>query len=101
MSHTSAAAARSFTLVATRPWTLEGPVDLDFEDEVRERNLAQLTDPHLRRRFRRKHPFRLGATYDEMVRALDCVWDCPDDGTVNVTGFCCATCGRARAEFIM
>jgi hypothetical protein len=34
-----------------------------------------------------------------MVRALDCVWDCPDDGTVNVTGFCCATCGRARAEF--
>ena len=68
---------------------------------MRERNLAQLTDPHLRRRFRRKHPLRLGATYDEMVRALDCVWDCPDDGTVNVTGFCCATCGRARAEFIM
>jgi len=101
MSHTSAAAERSFTIVATRPWTLEGPVDLDFEDEVRERNLAQLTDPHLRRRFRRKHPLRLGATYDEMVRALDCVWDCPDDGTVNVTGFCCATCGRARAEFIM
>ena len=101
MSHTSAAAARSFTILSTRPWTLEGPVDLDFEDEVRERNLAQLTDPHLRRRFRRKHPLRLGATYDEMVRALDCVWDCPDDGTVNVTGFCCATCGRARAEFIM
>ena len=36
-----------------------------------------------------------------MVRALDFVWDCPEDGTVNVTGFCCATCGRARAEFIM
>ena len=87
--------------MADRPWTLEGPVDLYYEDEVRERNLAQLTDPHLRRRFRRKHPLRLGATYDEMVRALDCVWDCPDDGTVNVTGFCCATCGRARAEFIM
>ena len=101
MSHTSAAAARSFTLVATRPWTLEGPVDLDFDDEVRERNRRQLTDPHLTRRFRRKHPLRFGATYDEMVRALACVWDCPDDGTANVTGFCCATCGRARAEFIM
>ena len=87
--------------MADRPWTLEGPVDLDFDDEVRERNRRQLTDPHLTRRFRRKHPLRFGATYDEMVRALDCVWDCPDDGTANVTGFCCATCGRARAEFIM
>ena len=101
MAHTSAAGGRTFTIVATRPWTLEGPVDLDFDDEVRERNRRQLTDPHLTRRFRRKHPLRLGATYDEMVRALDCVWDCPDDGTANVTGFCCATCGRARAEFIM
>jgi hypothetical protein len=87
--------------VATRPWTLEGPVDLDFDDEVRERARAQLTDPHLRRRFLRRHPLRLGATYDEMVRALGFVWDCPDDGTVNVTGFCCATCGRSRGEFIM
>jgi hypothetical protein len=88
-----------FHRVAARPWTLEGPVDLDFDDATRERNRAQLTDPHLARRFRRKHPLRLSADYDEMVRALDCVWDCPDDGTVNVTGFCCAACGRARAEF--
>jgi hypothetical protein len=97
----SAGALRKFRAVATRPWTLEGPVDLDFDDETRERNRAQLTDPQLKRRFRRRHPLRRGATYDEMVRALDCVWDCPEDGTVNVTGFCCATCGRARADFIM
>jgi len=87
--------------VGTRPWTLEGPVDLGFDDETRERNRSQLTDPHLTRRFRRKHPFRRRASYDEMVRALDFVWDCPEDGTANVTGFCCAACGRARADFIM
>src|SRR4051812_49540007 len=28
--------------------------------------------------FRSRHPLRRGATYDEMVRALDCVWDCPE-----------------------
>jgi hypothetical protein len=88
-----------FLVVAARPWTLEGPVDLDFDEHTRERNRAHLTDPHLTRRFRRKHPLRRGADYDEMVRALDFVWDCPHDGSVNVTGFCCATCGRARTEF--
>jgi hypothetical protein len=87
--------------VTTRPWTIEGPVDLEVDDETRERARTQLTDPLLRRRFLRKHPLRRGASYDEMVRALDFVWDCPDDGSVNVTGFCCATCGRSRAEFII
>jgi hypothetical protein len=82
-----------------RPWTIEGPVDLDFDDETRERNRSQLTDPRFKHRFRRKHPLRVRADYDEMVRALGFAWDCPADGTVNVTGFCCATCGRARAEF--
>ena len=33
-----------------------------------------------------------------MVRALGCVWDCPDDRTVNVTGYCCATCGRSLLD---
>ena len=82
-----------------RPWTLEGSVDLDFDDDTRERNRSQLTDPRLKQRFRRKYPLRLRADYDEMVRALGFVWDCPADATVNVTGFCCALCGRARAEF--
>jgi hypothetical protein len=81
-----------------RPWTLEGPVDLQFDDETRERIRAELTAPDLKRRFRLRHPFRRGASYDEMVRVLGFVWDCPEDGTANVTGFCCATCGRAHHD---
>ena len=100
MSHTPPA-TRSFTLVATRPWTLEGPVDLDFEDECASATCAQRPIRTCRRRFRRKHPLRLGATYDEMVRALDCVWDCPDDGTVDVTASAARRAAAPRAEFIM
>ena len=79
-----------------RLWTL-GEVDLDVGDDVRVRSHAHLTDPRLEARFRRRFPLRR-AGYDEMVRALGHVWDCPADGAANVTGFCCAVCGRGRAQ---
>jgi hypothetical protein len=33
-----------------------------------------------------------------MIRALGYVWDCPIEGTANVTGYRCATCKRTLAE---
>ena len=80
------------------PWTLEGGIDLDYTDDARRRIRAQLTDPQLERRFHRRYPLWRRADYDEMVRALGYVWDCPYDGTANATGYCCATCRRGRAE---
>ena len=32
-----------------------------------------------------------------MIRALDLVWDCPDDAAVNATGYRCAGCRASRA----
>jgi hypothetical protein len=81
-----------------RPWTLVGAVDLAVDEVVRQRSHAALTDPELTRRFRRRYPLWRRADYDDMVRALGYVWDCPYDGTANVTGHCCASCGRARAQ---
>src|SRR3954469_4931781 len=80
-----------------RPWTL-GDVDPDVGEDVRMRSHAQLTDPRLEAHFRRRFPSRRRAGYDEMVRALGYVWDCPADGAANVTGFCCAVCGRGRTR---
>lgn len=80
------------------PWTIEGDIDPRFGDEVRTRHHALLTDPQLQMRFRRRHPLSRRAEYDQMIRALGYVWDCPNDGTVNVTGYCCAVCGRGRAD---
>ena len=80
----------------SRPWTLEGDFDPAYDDAEREHNHRLLTDPLLRVRFRRRFPLRWPRGYDDMVRALGCVWDCPDDGTANVTGYCCASCGRSR-----
>jgi hypothetical protein len=48
--------------------------------------------------FRRRFKAHSHAGYDEMVRLLGYVWDCPHDGAANVTGFRCAACGRRRAE---
>ena len=56
-----------------------------------------LTDPSLVGAFRARFPDGQVADYDEMVRALGYVWDCPQDGAANVTGFRCALCGRTRA----
>ena len=80
------------------PWTIEGGIDPAFADDVRARNHAHLTDPQLVRRFRRRYPLWRRADYDEMIRALGYVWDCPHDRTANVTGYRCVTCGRGRAQ---
>jgi hypothetical protein len=55
-----------------------------------------LTDANLLRCFREHFPDEAGANYDQMIRALGYVWDCPYDAQTNVTGYCCADCGRPR-----
>jgi hypothetical protein len=79
------------------PWTLAGGADPDFPDSDRHLHHALLTDPQLLGCFRRRFPDSGDIGYDEMVRCLDYVWDCPHDATANVTGYCCAACGRTRA----
>jgi hypothetical protein len=79
------------------PWTLQGWADPDIGDDVRESTREALTDPRLTRRFRRHRPLSRRAEYDEMVRVLGYVWDCPVDQTANVTGYCCPGCGRGRS----
>jgi hypothetical protein len=78
-------------------WTLAGGADPDFDASERNVHQALLTDPSLLTCFRRRFPERADIDYDEMVRWLDYVWDCPRDGTANVTGYRCAACGRTRA----
>src|SRR4051794_24277223 len=80
------------------PWTVCGGPDPGFDDEQRQVHHALLTDPDLLTCFRRRFPTRGHMQYDEMVRLLDCVWDCPHDCTANVVGYRCGNCGRARAE---
>src|SRR4051812_29903851 len=80
------------------PWTLSGGVDPDFSESDRHAHHALLTDPQLLGCFRSRFPGRGAIHYDEMVRCLGYVWDCPHDATANVTGYCCAGCGRTRAE---
>ena len=79
------------------PWTVCGGPDPDFDDDQRQVRHALLTDPDLLTGFRRRFPTRGQVDYDEMVRLLDYVWDCPHDRTANVVGYCCGSCGRARA----
>lgn len=79
-----------------RPWTLEGDYDPAYDDDQRELYHRLLTDPHLAGEFRRRFPLRRRTEYEGMVRALGAVWDCPVDGTANVTGYCCATCRQPR-----
>ena len=80
-----------------RPWTLAGGLDPDFDDVTRNVHQALLTDTSLLTCFRRRFPERRAVDYDEMVRSLGYVWDCPHDGCANVTGYRCAQCGRTRA----
>jgi hypothetical protein len=77
--------------------TTGGDADPDFSESDRQVHHALLTDPALLTCFRRRFPRHARADYDEMVRTLDYIWDCPYDGTANVTGHCCAGCGRTRA----
>ena len=82
---------------ALAPWTLAGPPDPDWDDCARTVHRLLLTDPYLLSGFRRRFPAHRHAGYDEMVRLLGYVWDCRHDGTANVAGYCCASCGRPRA----
>jgi len=79
------------------PWTAAGGADPDFDEVTRTVHHTLLTDPNLLTCFRRRFPEERAADYDRMVRLLDYVWDCPHDGTANVTECCCAACGRTRA----
>ena len=79
------------------PWSSAGRADLDFDDSARASHHALLTDPNLLTCFRRRFPDHRNADYDEMVRLLGYVWDCPDDGAATMKGHCCAVCGRPLA----
>jgi len=79
------------------PWTVSGGPDPDFDDIERQIHHALLTDANLLTRFRRRFPSRTDINYDEMVRLLSYVWDCPRDRTANVVGFRCGHCGQTRA----
>ena len=80
------------------PWTRGGGPDPDFDDIDRQVHHALLTDPNLLMCFRRRFPEHGDADYDEMVRLLGYLWDCPHDRTANVTGYCCVRCGRSRQD---
>jgi hypothetical protein len=79
------------------PWTSAGEPDPDYDSATRVCHQALLTDPQLLTCFRRRFPEHDRVSYDEMVRLLGYVWDCPHDGTANVTGHRCESCGRTRA----
>lgn len=81
-------------------WTMAGHADPDYADAARVAHQILLTDVQLLSGFRQRFPEHRDVSYDEMVRLLDYVWDCPHDGTANVTGHCCARCGRTRAAAI-
>jgi hypothetical protein len=82
------------------PWTVCGGPDPDFDDVERQVHHALLTDHYLLTRFRRRFPQRGNTDYDEMVRLLDYVWDCPHDHTANVVGYRCGSCGAIRASTV-
>jgi len=79
------------------PWTCAGEPDPDYDDATRVSHQVLLTDPQLLTCFRRRFPEQRAASYDEMVRLLGYVWDCPYDGSATVTGHRCARCRRTRA----
>jgi hypothetical protein len=82
---------------ALGPWRASGGADPDFDEVTRTVHHALLTDANLLTCFRRRFPEERDADYDRMVRLLGYVWDCPRDGTANVTGCRCAVCGTTRA----
>lgn len=94
------AAHRSITGGTLAPWTVAGGPDPGYAVATRARHHAWLTDARLAERFQKLHP-RQEPVYEHMIRALDLVWDCPDDGTVNVVGYCCAGCGASREVAVL
>jgi hypothetical protein len=84
--------------MSDRPWTLAGAPDPDYDDRERTTHHVLLTDPLLLTCFRERFPGQGEIEYDDMIRRLDYVWDCPHDTAANVTGYCCAACGRTRAS---
>jgi hypothetical protein len=78
-----------------RPWTIAGGPDHDYDETVREECRSWLTEPRLIERFRLVDP-HAAPVYEHMIRVLGLVWECPDDGTVNVVGYRCAGCGSSR-----
>jgi hypothetical protein len=94
----SPSSAHSFFSGQWGPWTVAGGPDPDFDDSTRTVHHVLLTDPELLTHFRRRFPEREFVCYDEMVRLLGWVWDCPRDGTANVLGYRCATCQATRAS---
>jgi hypothetical protein len=82
------------------PWSCAGPPDPDFDEADRHTHRTLLTDHRLLTCFRRRFPEHGEADYDEMVRWLGWVWDCPGDWSANVVGYCCARCGRTRAAAV-
>jgi hypothetical protein len=82
------------------PWTAAGGPDPGYDAAGRAERHAWLTDPRLAERFRVLDP-DAEPVYEHMIRALDLVWECPDDATVNVVGYCCAGCGSSREVAIL
>jgi hypothetical protein len=80
------------------PWTVSGGPDPDYDDIERRVHHTLLTDSNLLTCFRRRFSGRADTHYDEMVRLLDYVWDCPRDRAANVVGFRCGHCGQTRAS---
>jgi hypothetical protein len=76
------------------PWSCAGAADPEETDQLRAANHARLTDRGL------EECFVPGADYEQTIRALDLVWDCPDDRAANVVGHCCARCGRTRDDSV-
>src|SRR4051794_10692992 len=76
------------------PWSCAGGPDHDYSSGDRKQYLAALTDPQLAERARAVDP-DCGLDYERMIRVLALVWDCPEDGAVNVTGFRCSGCRAA------
>jgi hypothetical protein len=75
------------------PWSTAGGPDEAYDDGFRRATLSLLTDPQLEALYPGG-----GADYDDMVRALQLVWECGADGTVNAVGHRCARCGAGRAD---
>jgi hypothetical protein len=80
------------------PWTRAGAPDLDYDDRFRAATHALLTHPDLLTYFRQLSPREADKSYEEVIRDLEFVWDCPDDGMVNMTGHRCPVCARSKAE---
>jgi hypothetical protein len=82
------------------PWSTAGGPDLSYDEGTRAARRAWLTDPALVERFRRVDA-HAEPVYEDMIRVLDLVWDCPDDGAVNVVGYRCAGCGSSRETALL